>query len=108
MAQIRLDLSSQWLIFIIIKYSKCLQRFTKWFLNNFMIIMNVSGLGNQFVLLLILFKNCIFLNIFFLYFQNNPYSLKESTAGSEMTAWTSAGLQPTTGYYSYDPMSAYG
>ncbi|CAD7002263.1 unnamed protein product [Ceratitis capitata] len=25
-----------------------------------------------------------------------------------MTAWTSAGLQPTTGYYSYDPMSAYG
>ncbi|XP_023164346.2 homeobox protein araucan isoform X1 [Drosophila hydei] len=39
---------------------------------------------------------------------SNPYGLKDSAAGSEMGAWTSAGLQPTTGYYSYDPMSAYG
>ncbi|XP_067642625.1 homeobox protein araucan isoform X2 [Eurosta solidaginis] len=39
---------------------------------------------------------------------SNPYALKDSATGTEMTAWTSAGLQPTTGYYSYDPMSAYG
>ncbi|KAH8405410.1 hypothetical protein KR222_011396 [Zaprionus bogoriensis] len=39
---------------------------------------------------------------------SNPYGLKDSAAGGEMGAWTSAGLQPTTGYYSYDPMSAYG
>ncbi|XP_046807990.1 homeobox protein araucan-like isoform X2 [Lucilia cuprina] len=39
---------------------------------------------------------------------SNPYGLKDSTGGTDMTAWTSAGLQPTTGYYSYDPMSAYG
>ncbi|KAH8372452.1 hypothetical protein KR093_011617, partial [Drosophila rubida] len=39
---------------------------------------------------------------------SNPYGLKDSAAGTEMGAWTSAGLQPTTGYYSYDPMSAYG
>ncbi|XP_018803858.1 PREDICTED: homeobox protein araucan [Bactrocera latifrons] len=39
---------------------------------------------------------------------SNPYALKNSATGTEMTAWTSAGLQPTTGYYSYDPMSAYG
>ncbi|KAM7356694.1 araucan isoform 1-T2 [Cochliomyia hominivorax] len=39
---------------------------------------------------------------------SNPYGLKDSTTGTDMTAWTSAGLQPTTGYYSYDPMSAYG
>ncbi|EDV51587.2 homeobox protein araucan isoform X2 [Drosophila erecta] len=39
---------------------------------------------------------------------SNPYGLKDSGAGAEMGAWTSAGLQPTTGYYSYDPMSAYG
>jgi len=42
------------------------------------------------------------------YLQSNPYGLKDSAAGTEMGAWTSAGLQPTTGYYSYDPMSAYG
>jgi len=41
-------------------------------------------------------------------FQSNPYGLKDTAAGTEMGAWTSAGLQPTTGYYSYDPMSAYG
>lgn len=40
--------------------------------------------------------------------QSNPYGLKDTGAGPEMGAWTSAGLQPTTGYYSYDPMSAYG
>ncbi|TMW46005.1 hypothetical protein DOY81_008915 [Sarcophaga bullata] len=34
---------------------------------------------------------------------SNPYSLKESTTGSDMSAWSTAGLQPTTGYYSYDP-----
>ncbi|XP_030571459.1 homeobox protein araucan isoform X1 [Drosophila novamexicana] len=39
---------------------------------------------------------------------SNPYGLKDSATGTEMGAWTSAGLQPTTGYYSYDPMSAYG
>ncbi|XP_034658559.1 homeobox protein araucan isoform X1 [Drosophila subobscura] len=39
---------------------------------------------------------------------SNPYGLKETGSGAEMGAWTSAGLQPTTGYYSYDPMSAYG
>ncbi|XP_017840505.2 LOW QUALITY PROTEIN: homeobox protein araucan [Drosophila busckii] len=39
---------------------------------------------------------------------SNPYGLKDTAAGSDMGAWTSAGLQPTTGYYSYDPMSAYG
>ncbi|XP_011195990.3 LOW QUALITY PROTEIN: homeobox protein araucan [Zeugodacus cucurbitae] len=39
---------------------------------------------------------------------SNPYALKDSATGTDMTAWTSAGLQPTTGYYSYDPMSAYG
>ncbi|XP_017071558.1 homeobox protein araucan [Drosophila eugracilis] len=39
---------------------------------------------------------------------SNPYGLKDTGAGPEMGAWTSAGLQPTTGYYSYDPMSAYG
>ncbi|XP_034483479.1 homeobox protein araucan isoform X2 [Drosophila innubila] len=39
---------------------------------------------------------------------SNPYGLKDTAAGTEMGAWTSAGLQPTTGYYSYDPMSAYG
>ncbi|XP_073843269.1 araucan [Musca autumnalis] len=39
---------------------------------------------------------------------SNPYGLKDTTTGTDMSAWTSAGLQPTTGYYSYDPMSAYG
>ncbi|KRG00220.1 uncharacterized protein Dwil_GK10560, isoform B [Drosophila willistoni] len=39
---------------------------------------------------------------------SNPYGLKETSGGTEMGTWTSAGLQPTTGYYSYDPMSAYG
>ncbi|XP_062541540.1 homeobox protein caupolican-like [Armigeres subalbatus] len=40
---------------------------------------------------------------------SNPYALKESGPTSDMTAWTSAGLQPTTGYYPYDPtLAAYG
>ncbi|CAH2104009.1 unnamed protein product [Euphydryas editha] len=38
---------------------------------------------------------------------SNPYALKES--GGEMSAWTSAGLQPSGGYYPYDPtLAAYG
>lgn len=45
----------------------------------------------------------------FKYLQSNPYALKESGPTSDMTAWTSAGLQPTTGYYPYDPaLAAYG
>ncbi|XP_058837358.1 homeobox protein araucan isoform X2 [Topomyia yanbarensis] len=40
---------------------------------------------------------------------SNPYALKESGPTSDMSAWTSAGLQPTTGYYPYDPtLAAYG
>ncbi|KAH9627802.1 hypothetical protein HF086_000187 [Spodoptera exigua] len=38
---------------------------------------------------------------------SNPYALKEG--GGEMSAWTSAGLQPSGGYYPYDPtLAAYG
>lgn len=41
--------------------------------------------------------------------QSNPYALKDSGGAGDMTAWTSAGLQPTTGYYPYDPtLAAYG
>ena len=42
-------------------------------------------------------------------FQSNPYGLKDSGPTSDMS-WTTAGLQPTTGYYSpYDPtLAAYG
>ncbi|XP_060656336.1 homeobox protein caupolican [Drosophila nasuta] len=40
---------------------------------------------------------------------NNPYGMKDASSGSEMNAWTSAGLQSTSGYYSYDPtLAAYG
>ncbi|KAG4066348.1 hypothetical protein HA402_000572 [Bradysia odoriphaga] len=40
---------------------------------------------------------------------SNPYALKESGPTSDMSAWTSAGLQPTAGYYPYDPaLAAYG
>lgn len=50
--------------------------------------------------------------VFFLFHQlcqSNPYGLKESGPTGDMTAWTSAGLQPTTGYYPYDPtLAAYG
>lgn len=44
------------------------------------------------------------------FLQSNPYGLKESgPPGADMSAWTSAGLQPTTGYYPYDPaLAAYG
>lgn len=46
---------------------------------------------------------------FLLSFQSNPYGLKESGPTGDMSAWTSAGLQPTTGYYPYDPtLAAYG
>ncbi|KAI8431036.1 hypothetical protein MSG28_001107 [Choristoneura fumiferana] len=39
--------------------------------------------------------------------KSNPYALKEG--GGEMSAWTSAGLQPSGGYYPYDPtLAAYG
>lgn len=45
--------------------------------------------------------------IAFIFFQSNPYALKEG--GGEMSAWTSAGLQPSGGYYPYDPtLAAYG
>nr|ALD49740.1 Iroquois protein [Nilaparvata lugens] len=40
---------------------------------------------------------------------SNPYGLKDGGTGPEMTAWTSAGLQPSSGYYPYDPtLAAYG
>ncbi|XP_060535396.1 homeobox protein caupolican-like isoform X2 [Cylas formicarius] len=40
---------------------------------------------------------------------SNPYSLKDASGATDMSAWTSAGLQPTTGYYPYDPtLAAYG
>lgn len=49
------------------------------------------------------------LNEFLFFFQSNPYGLKDSGPTSDMS-WTTAGLQPTTGYYSpYDPtLAAYG
>lgn len=34
--------------------------------------------------------------------QSNPYTLKDSAGITDMSAWTSAGLQPTSGYYPYD------
>ncbi|EDV97395.1 GH14716 [Drosophila grimshawi] len=40
---------------------------------------------------------------------SNPYGMKDGSSGSDMNAWTSAGLQSTSGYYSYDPtLAAYG
>lgn len=41
---------------------------------------------------------------------SNPYGIKDSGPTSDMSAWTTAGLQPTTTYYSpYDPtLAAYG
>ncbi|XP_019872783.2 homeobox protein araucan isoform X2 [Aethina tumida] len=40
---------------------------------------------------------------------SNPYALKDAGGPTDMSAWTSAGLQPTTGYYPYDPaLAAYG
>lgn len=42
-------------------------------------------------------------------FQSNPYGIKDTSPSTEMSAWTSASLQSTTGYYSYDPtLAAYG
>jgi len=41
--------------------------------------------------------------------QSNPYALKDGGSSADMSAWTSAGLQTTTGYYAYDPtLAAYG
>jgi hypothetical protein len=41
--------------------------------------------------------------------QSNPYALKDGSSSADMSAWTGAGLQPTTGYYPYDPtLAAYG
>lgn len=41
--------------------------------------------------------------------QSNPYGIKDTSPSTEMSAWTSASLQSTTGYYSYDPtLAAYG
>lgn len=47
---------------------------------------------------------------FFVSFQSTPYTLKDGTCnGSEVTTWTSTGLPPSTGYYTYDPtFGAYG
>ncbi|XP_054732692.1 homeobox protein araucan-like [Anastrepha obliqua] len=41
---------------------------------------------------------------------STPYALKDgSCSGSEVTTWTSTGLPPSTGYYTYDPtFGAYG
>ncbi|KAH8405409.1 hypothetical protein KR222_011391, partial [Zaprionus bogoriensis] len=40
---------------------------------------------------------------------SNPYGMKDASSSSDMNAWTSAGLQSTSGYYSYDPtLAAYG
>lgn len=51
----------------------------------------------------------LYKNVCFSFFQSNPYGLKESGPTGDMTAWTSAGLPPTTGYYPYDPtLTAYG
>ncbi|KAK6627403.1 hypothetical protein RUM44_009880 [Polyplax serrata] len=41
--------------------------------------------------------------------QSNPYALKDGGSSTDMSAWTSAGLQTTPGYYPYDPaLAAYG
>ncbi|EEB19217.1 hypothetical protein Phum_PHUM562230 [Pediculus humanus corporis] len=40
---------------------------------------------------------------------SNPYALKDGGSSTDMSAWTSAGLQTTPGYYPYDPtLAAYG
>ncbi|XP_050333706.1 homeobox protein araucan-like isoform X1 [Bactrocera neohumeralis] len=41
---------------------------------------------------------------------STPYTLKDGSCnGSEVTTWTSTGLPPSTGYYTYDPtFGAYG
>ena len=46
---------------------------------------------------------------FTIVFQSNPYALKDNSGSSDMSAWTSASLQSSSGYYSYDPaLAAYG
>lgn len=56
-----------------------------------------------------LFCRLLTLFLHFVCLQSNPYGLKDSGPTSDMS-WTTAGLQPTTGYYSpYDPtLAAYG
>lgn len=63
---------------------------------------NLGSAWEQFCGLLTLFLHFVCL-------QSNPYGLKDSGPTSDMS-WTTAGLQPTTGYYSpYDPtLAAYG
>ena len=43
-------------------------------------------------------------------FQTNPYGMKDGGGGTDMSAWGSAALPPTAGYYSYDhpTLAAYG
>lgn len=55
-----------------------------------------------------LFPVCLIIMLLYdAVFQSNPYALKEGSG--EMSAWTSAGLQPSGGYYPYDPtLAAYG
>ncbi|CAD7002256.1 unnamed protein product [Ceratitis capitata] len=45
-----------------------------------------------------------------MHWESTPYTLKDGTCnGSEVTTWTSTGLPPSTGYYTYDPtFGAYG
>ena len=45
-----------------------------------------------------------------IFLQGNPYAMKDGASGAEMAAWSSAALQPTAGYYSYDhpTLAAYG
>jgi len=40
----------------------------------------------------------------------NPYGMKDGAGGADMSAWSSAALPPTAGYYSYDhpTLAAYG
>lgn len=56
------------------------------------------------------FFRCFIKLILTLFLQSNPYGIKDSGPNSDMSAWTTAGLQPTTTYYSpYDPtFTAYG
>lgn len=74
----------------------------------------ISPLFTKVCLLNLLFCVLLLTNLIlsFMYLsgvQSNPYGLKEGGSTAEMSAWTSAGLQPSTGYYPYDPtLAAYG
>lgn len=62
---------------------------------------------NRYLIIIILVTFVMLTLLFVVVFQSNPYALKEG--GGEMSAWTSAGLQPSGGYYPYDPtLAAYG